>query len=207
MSFRLIFLFQLSTFLSAFSLTLEVPVNKTLCFSEHFPKFEPVSIQVDLIRPKKIKKRSTGKITVEFNNTKIIAERPLNVDQLTTVLTFNNDSENELSICLKNTRRRKSIIAKINVKASEVFQGEDVFPQLYQFNSMDQLAVDIYDEMLNKHLKMIELEGRIQEVILVGNSFENKVTWFSFSTVLLLGIIGFCATRIVKTEIRKRKGY
>ena len=110
---RLITLSLILTLTSAYILELEVPGRKKQCVSEIFKKNEPISLRGTVIAANTAE--FSMYLTIETLGHKLLAHKKYEPTGTSTVLTYNNEEDQQLNLCVDNFEAYL-IIVEINIK-------------------------------------------------------------------------------------------
>ena len=184
---------------------LQIPPHNPACISEQIQKGDTVSFLVTHTAETNLG-LIIGTISIKDGKGELLSRRELNHNEASTLLPFNCDKSEEITVCVDNlsaVELRTNLAMKMNTH----YQQEDVAPSMSNFNEMDNRSLEIYESLQDTYLSWVGAEKFVQKMIDQGDSFELKTTIFSTFTVVMIIFIGFISTWIVKKQLVQKKKF
>ena len=97
----------------SYIIEIEVPSRKKQCISEIFKQNEPISLRGTMIKADTAE--FSAYLTIETIGHKLLTHKKIETDSPSTVLSFNNDVDQQLNLCIDNFEAY-SIIVEMDVK-------------------------------------------------------------------------------------------
>ena len=192
----LIFTFTNSTLFS-------VPATRSICFSDFFRKNEQYLVKAKMNTPMNdpdiLLTLSIGSESdPEFNQKEFSAEDSV------AILPFTSNRDNEFPVCLVN-HSSMEILMELTIKSTKEFDFEEESPTVSQFDELNELSREIASDIEDNYLRWVTVEKSIKKMIDQGTSFETKTTAFSGITLVVIAVIGFVSTYIIKKELKRKR--
>lgn len=190
--------------LTAHSFIIEMetdPQSKT-CVSEMFNAGEPISIRAKVTEA--MRDRYSLYLTIENENNGLLAHKKHELESNNTLLTYNNEDEQTLSICVDNFETF-SVTVELDIKFRHHLANLDSSPTSSEYTQIENKISDVTDLVQRSYSYFNQNEQLVDQIVKQGSTLENSLVVVSFVTLGLMAGAGLLQITLIKQDLKNKK--
>ena len=199
---QIILLFGLIACINTYIIeTIAEPQNKT-CVSEIFIAGEPISILTKVTETPKDKYALY--LTIENESHDLLAHKKYDISDTKNLLTYNNDSDQSLSICIDNFESFP-ITVELNIKFRQHLANLENSPTSSDYAEIEDYIEDIANLVNQSYAYFTQNEDYVDKIVNQSNTLEWSLMCFSIFSVLLIGGAGSVQLLLTRQYLKTKK--
>ena len=175
--------------------------NKT-CISEMFNEGEPISIRAKATNPPK--NRYALYITVENEANALLTHKRHEYETNNTVLTYNNEIDQNLSICIDNFEAIP-INVELDIRFKQHLANLDTSPTASDYKEIEDIISDVTDLVQRGYSYFMKNEHYVDEIVQQGTTLENSLAIMGVMTLAFMMGAGLLQVVLIRTELKNKK--
>ena len=177
------------------------PQNKT-CVSEIFNAGEPISIRAKMTESPQ--KRYSLYLTIENESNVLLAHTRHNIESNSTLLTYNNDLDQTLSICIDNFETFP-VTVELDIKFRHHLASLDTSPTVSEYAEIENKIGNIQELIQRGFSYFTQNEDYVDKIVSQGSTLENSLVIISIITLVLMACVGALQVLLIKHDLRSKK--
>ena len=177
------------------------PTDKT-CISEMFKEGEPISIRAKVTETSK--PRYAAYITIENEGRVLLAHKKIEIEEDSTLLTYNNEADQSLSICVDNFESF-IIIVELDIRFRHHLANLNESPSVKEYADLDDKLEEVSELVARGQSYFEQNEEFIDEVVEQGSYLESSLSFFGVLAILIIMGSGVFQVLLVRHDMRKKK--
>lgn len=188
--------------ISSYIIEMETEPQSKTCVSEIFNEGEPISIRAKVTDAPGDK--YSLYITIENEKNSLIAHKKHEVESNNTLLTYNNEKDQTLSICIDNFETFP-VTMELDIKFKHHLANLDSSPTVSDYAEIESKIGEITELVQRGYSYFSQNERHIDIILKMGTKLENSLMVVSFITLVLMAGAGTLQIALIKHDIRNKK--
>ena len=177
------------------------PQDKT-CISEMFKAGEPISVRAKITET--AKPRYAAYVTVENESRVLLAHKKIEIDEDSTLLTYNNELDQSLSICVDNFEAF-TIIVELDIRFRHHLANLNETPSVDEYAELDTKLDEVSELVARSHSYFEQNEEFIDDVVDQGSYLESSLNFFGILTIVFIMGSGVLQVLLVRHDMQRKK--
>ncbi len=188
--------------LKSYIVEMEAYSNKKTCISELFKGGQPISF---ILKVTKIpENRYSIYITIETSTRVMLAHKKHDIETNVTNLTFNNESDDDLFICVDNFESYEILVA-LHFKVEHELGLIDSAPTNFEFDELNLKLADVKERIDSSYNYFQQNEAFTQKLVEAGQGFEFFMVLVTLITLGSFLTLGFLQIFFIRKDILTKK--